>query len=92
MSDHPSDATMAAARRVFDQRPRNAGEAFEIARRLYPHATPEALSGITRLALLFAAPKVPEVPPLVRVTPIADGRVRFVPEATPGQASSSPEE
>ena len=48
---------------------------FEIAQRLYPHATPEALSAMTRLALLFAAPKVPPVPEKVTVAPL-NGIVR----------------
>ena len=76
MTATPSLATQAAARRVFDARPRNTADAFNIASEFWPRASAEALRQVAALAMSFASrPAEPEPEVAVIVTKIGAGRL-----------------
>jgi hypothetical protein len=66
---------MSTARRLFDARPRDRAEAWDIARQWWRHATPEALLAIIDLAFSFGEQREPEPEVPVVVTKIASGRL-----------------
>ena len=82
----PSDATMAAARRLHDAHARSAEDRWNIARAWWPHASVDALTAVVRLSQMVDLPKlVPDEPTkisLAKITKIKDGRIKFTPAPT----------
>ena len=66
---------MSAARRVFDARPRDRADAFDIAAGLWPRASASALQSVVALAISWMAQPEPAPEVAVIVTKIGAGRL-----------------
>lgn len=78
--DTPTPAAMEAARMVYDRKPRDVTDAYEIAKGLWPRAETITLMAVARLAMFQAAKRQRKAAPVqphgVSVTSIKTGKVR----------------
>lgn len=83
MTEAPSPGVQIAVRKIMDRRPGDMTQAVKIAARLWPKADPAVRSRLARMAMAeltrLAFPKAPPAVSTSRVTPIKDGRVKFIP-------------